>query len=116
MYPFCLQGNKIEIFRYKLNYSDYSVEGEEQVFYSTNLETAENEKAHNPYAAEGTIQELDVSSAEWIDGLIVESAEEAERIWDLGQVKYQAAQNSSTIDEFLLDLDYRTSLLELGVS
>lgn len=40
MYPFCLQGNKIEIFRYKLNYS-----GEEQVFYTTNLETAENEKA-----------------------------------------------------------------------
>lgn len=39
MYPFCLQGNKIEIFRYKLNYS-----GEEQVFYTTNLETAKTRK------------------------------------------------------------------------
>ena len=113
--PFLLQGNTIQIYRYQLNYTD--AEGNKQTHYAIDLPNIEAEQDRLERDGAFTVSELYTTDFEWLDGLDIGECnmEKAVEIWKAGEAAYIAALNAPTEAEYLLDLDFRMSKLELGL-
>lgn len=67
-----------------------------------------------------SVESVDVSGYEWLDGMTFTqeqlSAGELDKAIELGETAYTTYALASDPDVQLLEMDYRISLLELGVS
>lgn len=66
-----------------------------------------------------TVEEIDNTGYEWLDGMTFtneqRSAGEVEKAIEMGEAAYMEYLYASDPDAQMLDLDYRLSLIELGV-
>ena len=121
-------GDELQLVGYELKVTEMhpvlnpeTGEFEEQEFtkiYSAASEDEKNELLqHHPGAI---VTEIDNTGYEWLDGKIFMQeqlrAGELEMAIELGEEKYAEYLMSTDRDAQMLDMDYRISLLELGVS
>lgn len=121
-------GDELQLIRYELEMTETrslpnseTGEFEEQEFiqvYSAASEEEKNELLQcYPNAA---VTEVDNTGYEWLDGKIFTQeqlrAGELEKAIELGEEKYAEYLISTDRDAQMLDMDYRISLLELGVT
>ena len=116
--PFFLSGTTITLYRYSLSFLDS--EGNSKTSYFFNMAALEYEKSMlQENGCTGFVTaELDTSTVEWLEGINVdegESMEQAVAIWQMGETAYWQMINAPTTDEYLVDLDYRLSKIELGI-
>lgn len=83
-YPFRMYGEIVEIYRYKIDYS----EAEEAV---TEYAVYQDEAQSIAERHSGTVTSLDASSYEWIDGMSFSTRDEAAAFYDLGKDAYYAS-------------------------
>ena len=119
MYPFRMYGRKIEIYRYKVDYTATEetpdlAEGAESIsfpatVYFTNREEAQGFATEN----EGTLTEIDTTAYQWLNGIVVADVPntyaEALKIYELGQDGYErmlAFEASKKNEQLRADLDY----------
>lgn len=111
-YPFQTRGTAVEVFRFEARYTD-KLSGEDVSLGFPTL--AEAEKAAERFGVEGkgTVTELDVSAVQWMEGLEVDSFDEAVAIWEKGEDTYRtqladAAQKSP--DQLRADVDFISAM------
>lgn len=83
-YPFCMYGETVEVYRYKIDYT----EGEEA---ATEYAAYQDEAQAIATQHSGTVTPLDVSSYEWIDGMHFATRDEAKAFYDQGNDAYYAS-------------------------
>ncbi len=63
--------------------------------------------------------EVDNSGYEWLDGMVWTQEQlrngEFDAAVEMGEAAYTELKNAPTTDDYLIDLDYRMSKLELGI-
>lgn len=121
-------GDELQLIRYELEVTETrslpnleTGEFEEQKYtqiYSAVSEEEKNELLQRyPNAV---VTEVDNTGYEWLDGKIFTQeqlrAGELEKAIELGEEKYAEYLISTDRDAQMLDMDYRISLLELGVT
>ena len=110
-------GDTLQLIRYELTVTQEH-DGEEYTEVYTAVTDEEKDKLleHYPDAA---VTEIDNTGYEWLDGMTFTQEQlkngELERIMKMGQEAYEEMMNAPTAEEYLLDLDYRMSKLELGI-
>ena len=119
MYPFRMYGRKIEIYHYKVDYTDTEetldlTEGVEPIpspatEYFVNQEEAQSFATAN----QGALTEIDTTAYQWLDGIVVADTPntfaEAIKIYELGQAGYEkmlAFEASKKNEQLRADLDY----------
>lgn len=121
-------GDELQLIRYELEMTETRPfpnietgefgEREYTQIYSAASEEEKNELVkHYPNAV---VTEIDNAGYEWLDGRIFTQeqlrAGELEKAIELGEEKYAEYLMSTDRDAQMLDMDYRISLLELGVT
>lgn len=119
MYPFRMYGRKIEIYRYKVDYTDTEetldfTEGAESIPSPATEYFVNQEEAHSfATANQGTLTELDTTDYQWLDGIVVADMPNtfaaALKIYELGQDGYErmlAFETSKKNQQLRADLDY----------
>lgn len=121
-------GDELQFVRYELEVTETrsvpnpeTGELEEQEFIQVYSATSEEEKnellQRYPNAV---VTEVDNTGYEWLDGKIFTQEQlhsgELEKAIELGEEKYAEYLMSTDRDAQMLDMDYRISLLELGVT
>jgi hypothetical protein len=101
-YPFRMYGRIIQIYRYKVEYTDKST-GNAMLAYCCTDEEAKD--------INGTVTKLDTSNYEWLDGIEVadvpDTFAEAIKIYDMGETAYKEQLAVPTESEQLrADMDY----------
>ncbi len=107
-HPFQTRGRTVELLRYEARYIDrFSGEAVSQGFPAK----AEAEKAVARFGVDGkgTVAEQDMSALAWLEGLEVDSFDEAVAIWEQGEAACRArladaAQKSP--DQLRADVDF----------
>ena len=105
-YPFRMYGNTVEIYRYRVDYTEQrDPEGDpEAVSYCTPYEDDAQYVAEKHSAA---VVPLDTSAYAWMDGLTFDSYEEAAAAHDLGEAAYNAKvqqKQAMTLEAQITDL------------
>lgn len=105
-YPFRMCGNTVEIYRYRVDYTEQrDPEGEpETASYCTPYEDDAQYVAQKHNA---TVVTLDTASYAWLDGLTFDSYEEAAAAHDLGEAAYNAKvqqEQAMTLEAQITDL------------
>ena len=111
-YPFQLHDGSVELLRWEARYTD-ELSGEAE---SRGFPTREDaQKAVEDWGVDGrgTVTELDVSGVEWLEGLEVDSFDEALAICEQGEAAYRAkladaAQKSP--DQLRADVDFISAM------
>ncbi len=111
-YPFQIRGQVVELFRYEARYTD-KLSGEEVTRGFPGKAQAEKAVARWGVDGQGVVTELDVSALDWLEGLEVDSFDEAVAIWELGEDAYRArladaAQKSP--DQLRADVDFISAM------
>ena len=118
MRPFCLYGQTITLFHYSLSYKDRDgVSQERGCVTMRELEVGQT-RLEEEGASDFVTAELDLTDVEWLEGITVDegySMEQAVEIWQMGKTAYMEKINTPTIEEYLVDLDFRMSKVELGI-
>ncbi len=111
-YPFQLHDWRVELFRWEARYVDRDTGEEESRGFPTQ---AEAQAAMERWGTDGqgTVTALDVSTLEWLEGLEVDSFDEALAIYELGEAAYRAkladaAQKSP--DQLRADVDFISAM------
>lgn len=130
---FFIEDDKIRVFKHKCTYrtktssdGDTYVENVILLANDSNLvnNTPETFKTDyidkHAYMEIVSIEDLDVSDIEWMDGIKIDKTYNnplnfISYILNLGKDLYYQQLNSS-IENYALDLDYRLSLIELGLN
>lgn len=126
MIKFRTHGRIVELLRWKVEYTKTIIVSDE----NGNIKELEDKRTeYFPCEADadncisrtgGTKSAIDVEPKyEWLDGLKVEDVpntyKRAVEIAEMGEEAYKATLNAPTTDEYLVDLDYRLSMIELGL-
>ncbi len=111
-YPFQTRGRTVELFRYEAQYTD-KISGEDVTRGYPTRDQAERAVARRGVDGRGTVTELDVSALAWLEGLAVDSFDEALAIWEQGEAAYRAgladaAQKSP--DQLRADVDFISAM------
>lgn len=103
-------GNELQLIQYRIaaDVDDATME-----FYAVD-DAAKGEYLSKYPGAE--ISEIDNTGYEWLDGMEFADPEDAELAISLGQTAYKEYKQATDPTAQMLDLDYRISLIELGVS
>ena len=110
-YPFCMYGEIVEIYRYKINYT-------EQIDPKGGPETVTE---YTPYQDEaqtiaeqhsGAVVALDTSAYEWMDGLKLGTYDDAMAAYDLGETAY----NAKVQEEQAMSLEAQITDLQLALA
>ncbi|MCI9626530.1 MAG: hypothetical protein HFI90_07080 [Clostridia bacterium] len=104
MILFRLQGDRIQILRWKLSYTDEN--GEKQTRYEldeANIKT-EKEELEKTGATNFEIEKMDTKDVDWLEGIIIpdKKIEAATKIWEMGQEAYVAQKNALTVEQQLM--------------
>ncbi len=129
MRPFYLYGSLIKLHQYALSYTTpekhtedgETIPSESKTEYFPDLNSLEEGQAMLE-RFEGctgfTTEKLDTAGLQWLEDIDVgeeQSMEKAIEIWQMGEEAYQDLLNTPTIEDYLVDLDYRLSKAELGL-
>ncbi len=106
MKPYRVQGTKIEVLRWRLDYR--TPKGEEESLLELDKESAVFQQ--NILTAEGctdfALTGVDTSDVEWLDGIEIEETRnpmaEADRIYAMGEQAYVAQKNALTVEQQLM--------------
>ncbi len=109
---FQVRDGTVELFRYEAKYTDQFT-GEEVLRGFPTKEQADKAVAHLGVDGKGTVTELDVSALEWLEGMKMDSFDEALAIWEQGEDAYRArladaAQKSP--DQLRADVDFISAM------
>jgi len=121
-------GDELQLIRYELEITETrsvpnpeTEELEEQEY--TQIFSAASDEEKNELVQcypNAVVTEMDNAGYEWLDGRIFTQEQlhsgELEKAIELGEDKYAEYLMSTDLDAQMLDIDYRISLLELGVS
>lgn len=110
-YPFRMYGEIVEIYRYKIDYTQQTgLEGEPVAV----TEYAPTQEEAQAIAAQrsGAVTELDTSSYEWMDGLTFATRDEAKAAFDLGEAGYAAKVQ----EEQAMSLEAQVTDLQLALA
>ena len=129
MRPFYLYGSLIKLYQYALTYTTPETENEEgevipsetKTTYFPDLDSLEEgqlilEKLEGCTGFSSA--PLDTNNVAWLEDIDVgeeQSIEKAVEIWEMGEEAYRDSLNIPTIEDYLVDLDYRMSKAELGL-
>lgn len=95
-YPFRMYGRIIQIYRYKVEYTDESASTATLAYCCTDEEAKD---------INGTVTKLDTSNYEWLDGIEVadvpDTFAEAIKIYEMGESAYNNTKNSFTAEDML---------------
>lgn len=115
MYPFRMYGRSIQICTYSVQFTNGEDTEKTEKRYCCSYEEALAIAALN----NGAIQPLENENYMWMDGIEVadvpDTFSEAVRIYEMGEAAYLEELNQPTEADYLVELDYRLSKLELGV-
>lgn len=115
-YPFMMYGRIIQIHRYSVTYQEEyeqlddegvpETSAESRVEYCNTQEQAEAVAAAHEGSA---VTQLDSSTYEWLDGIEVadvpDTYAEAVRVYEMGQVAYEAERNKPTPEESIASIE-----------
>lgn len=110
---FRMQGNVIELAKWTVT---YEMDESEQ----TEIACSDEEKS----AIVSRLEALDITPSvtaveqpeyDWLNGMEVADLDEAWRLAELGQEAYLVEVNAPSETDYLVELDYRLSKMELGV-
>ena len=113
-------GDELQLIRYQITWTETDPVSEEETSATHNAASTEerDEVLALHQGAECTV--VDNTGYEWLDGMTFTqeqlSAGELDKAIELGETAYTAYALASDPDAQLLEMDYRISLLELGVS
>lgn len=110
--PFQLHDGSVELLRWEARYTDPVTGQEESRGFPTRPE-AERAVERRGADGKGTVSEVDASNLEWMEGLKVESFDEAVAIFEAGEDAYrarlsEAAQKSP--DQLRADVDFISAM------
>lgn len=118
MRPFCLCGQFIRLFRHEISYTTpEGVKQTDKVPYTPD-EVKERARLEATGCTEITFKSITTAGLEWLDGIDVGeemSMEKAIEIWQMGEAAYTKSKNQPTVEDYLIDLDFRVSKTELGI-
>ncbi len=111
-YPFQLHDGSVELLRYEARYTDRET-GEEESLGCPTRAVAQEAVERWAVDGTGTVSEVDVSDLAWLEGLEVDSFDEAVAIYELGEAAYwaklaEAAQKSP--EQLRADVDFISAM------
>lgn len=106
MKPYRVQGTKIEVLRWRLDYTD----AEGNAAYQLEVDEESARRLQSALAYEGcggfSLTQQDAQDAAWMDGLDIsrhtDPMAEADRIYTMGQEAYESEQNALSVEQQLM--------------
>nr|DAY51594.1 MAG TPA: hypothetical protein [Caudoviricetes sp.] len=103
-------GNELQLIKYKIT---VEIEGAAMEFYAVDDAAKADYLSKYP---EAEVSAVDNAGYEWLDGVEFTNPEEAEMAISMGRSAYEEYKQATDPTAQMLDMDYRISLLELGVT
>lgn len=123
MVKFRMYGRIIQLLRWSVEYTEIipTDDSKTEEYSRTEYFIGEDEADKCAKRTGGVKTAIEVAPEdEWLDGLEVEDVPDtyarATEIIQMGEAAYNAAANAPTVEEYLIDLDYRQSKIELGLN
>lgn len=114
---YVLKGNKVYLVKYVVSYV-IDTENDQQIITEICINANEVERIKNIYR-NAKVTEIDISAYEWLNGKEFTreqvQAGEVEKAIEMGETAYKEYLYANDRDAQMLELDYRLSLIELGV-
>ena len=110
-YPFRMYGETVEIYRYKVDYTEQiDPEGEPEAV--TEYTPYQDEAQDIATRYNGTVTALDTSAYAWMDGLELDTYDDAMTAYDLGETAY----NAKVQKEQAMSLEAQITDLQLALA
>lgn len=106
-YPFRMYGEIVEIYRYKINYTE-QIDPEAVTEYTPYQDEAQTIAEQHS----GAVVALDTSAYEWMDGLKLGTYDDAMAAYDLGETAY----NAKVQEEQAMSLEAQITDLQLALA
>lgn len=123
-YPFLMYGRIIQVHRYKVEYTETTPWADEagnpvEEIHTEFCTTQEQADAVAESYEGSTVTELDSSAYEWLDGIEVadvpDTYAEAVKIYEMGQVAYEAERDKPTQEETITALENQITDLQMAL-
>lgn len=112
-------GDTLQLIKYILRIKEEVIAGRENILATTFTAATEDEKIEllQKYP-DAIVEEVDNIGFEWLDGLTFTQEQlqndEVEKAIEMGKMAYFNMLNAPTVEDYLLELDYRLAKFELG--